>query len=510
MKKKIFALVLGMLLISTDVFAYRNEVGDADNNRTVDERDASYIIRTVINNEEISPYMLAVYDVNADGRADILDAVAVLNGNISSAKYKTEPLDAARSDKMAGFAEYIFALEDGDPSNGSAWNTENTTQFKWSYINGCMASAYLGLYEATGKTEYKTYADNYMKGFINDDGSFKDKVSNRNNVVNPEKLALDDINSGKSMLELISLKSAFSPSYKAFVTDTLDGKVLKEYDGLRTAEGNYFHKYVYPYQVWLDGTYMALPFVLRYEYDINNGTNINAVSDDVTNQFLNIYNKLRDKNTGLYYHGYCSANDPKSGDYGKANYKWASYNTNYPGCSRCVWLRGQAWYAMALADTIELMEDGENRDALISIYKELMDSLIAYQDDNGMWRQVVDGEKTSANYFETSGSAGIAYALMKGYNLNILPHDYYDSGLKAFNGVVDNKLSVTTSRGKTVYTLSDICKVAGLDDFSRDGSYDYYTTKTEKVSNDAKGMAPLLLAYSEVLKHDAVYDGAEE
>ncbi|GEM_PF-462145 len=506
MKKKIFALSIAVMLAAADTYAYKSAVGDIDNNRTVDAKDAAAVIRAVMNDKEIKPsYSFAVYDVNADGKIDILDAAAILNGNISNASYKTEVRDKERAAKMDGFAEYIFTLEDGDPSNGSAWNTENTTQFKWSYINGCMASAYLRLYEAAGGTKYKNYADNYMSGFINADGSFKDKVSNRNNVTNPTKLALDDINSGKSMLELISLDSANSGAYRAFADDTLYGGVLAGFESLRTAEGNYYHKYGYPCQVWLDGTYMALPFKLRYEYDINNGANIAAVSDDVTNQFKNIYNKMRDKTTGLYYHGYCSGNDPESGDHGKVNFKWASYNTDNPGCSQCVWLRGQAWYAMALADCIELMEDGDDRNTLIFIYKDLMDSLIRYQDDNGMWRQVIDGEKSSANYFETSGSAGIAYALMKGYNLNILPQEYYDAGLKAFNGVVDNKLAVTKNKGVTVYTLSDICKVAGLDDISRNGSYTYYTTRTEKVSNDAKGMAPLLLAYSEVLKHDTVY-----
>lgn len=510
MKKRILLFTLVALFAVSDVYAYKSAVGDIDNNRTVDEKDAAEVLRAAAGEKEIySAYTLGVYDANGDGKTDITDAVAILNGDISQAKYRVEPLDAARAAKMDGFAEYIFTLEDGDPSNGSAWNTENTKAFKWSYINGCMASAYLRLYEASGREEYKNYADNYISGFINADGSFKSTVTNRNNVVNPSKLALDDINSGKSMLEIISLGSENSAAYRAFAVNILHDEVLTGFDSLRTAEGNYFHKYAYPYQVWLDGTYMALPFALRYEYDINNGENIDKVSADVTNQFKNIYNKLRDKNTGLYYHGYCSGNDPESGDFGKKSFKWASYNTANPGCSRCVWLRGQAWYAMALADSIELMEKGKNRDTLILIYKELMDSLIKYQDENGMWRQVIDGENSEANYFETSGSAGIAYALMKGYNLNILPREYYEAGLKAFNGVVDNKLSAEKNSGTTTYTLVDICKVAGLDDSSRDGSYSYYITGTEKVSNDAKGIAPLLLAYSEVLKHDAVYDAGE-
>ncbi len=504
MKRFVMLCTALSLLFTVNTAAYRQRVGDIDNNRAVNEKDAALLLRSVLSEEKIAPlYTFDVYDVDGNGEKDTQDAVAILNNSFTERKHQVVPVDSVRAAKMDSFIEYIFTLEDGDPSNGSAWNTEGTSAFKWSYINGCIASAFIRLYEATGNEKYKSYADNYMYGFINEDGSFKSGVTNGKNVVNPAKFALDDINSGKSMLEFIAYKSEHSEAYKAFLTDVLHNTVIDGYNALRTSEGNYFHKATYPCQVWLDGTYMVMPFLMQYEYDINKGEGADMVSDDVTKQFRTVYEKLRDKDTGLYYHGYCSYNDPKSKDYNEnKKYNWASYNTKNPGCSQCVWLRGQAWYAMALIDTIELMEEGENKATLIEIYKELMDSILNYQNENGMWRQVIDGEAASENYFETSGTAGIAYALMKGYNLNLLSEKYYNAGLKAFNSVVDNKLSSSVKNGKTVYTLKDICQMAGLDDKGRDGSYTYYTSRTVNISNDAKGIAPLLLAYSEVLKHD--------
>ncbi|MBQ9519543.1 MAG: hypothetical protein IJR59_06595 [Firmicutes bacterium] len=140
MKKKFLAIITAVLLAASDVYAYKSAVGDVDNNRVADKDDAAEILRTLIKDKEISSaYTFGVYDANADGKIDILDAAAVLNGNILPAVYKVTPHDTERAEKMDGFAEYIFTLEDGDPSNGSAWNTENTSAFKWSYINGCMA-----------------------------------------------------------------------------------------------------------------------------------------------------------------------------------------------------------------------------------------------------------------------------------------------------------------------------------------------------------------------------------
>ncbi len=95
----------------------------------------------------------------------------------------------------------------------------------------------------------------------------------------------------------------------------------------------------------------------------------------------------------------------------------------------------------------------------------------------------------------------IAYAMMKGARLGIIGKEYAAKGLKTFHGIEDKYLSF---EGDTP-NLGGICLVAGLgpeDNRRRDGSYEYYISEPV-VENDAKGVAPFLLAYTEILQAEA-------
>lgn len=454
----------------------------------------------------------AVTDYNGDNKTDITDVIALMKQIDSDDKNRAEKLNKLMS----------YAMEDDDPSDGSGWNKENTSAFKWSYINGCMISALMDIYKSkielndSDADKYLSFSDTYMshfisssstssKGYINSSASFK--ISN---------YTLDDLNSCKALMELNRYTLTNSKKYNLALSSTFLGKgSTLDYikTNQRTAEGSFWHKKSYPYQVWLDGTYMALPTMLQYEIDNNNSSDIDTVCDDITNQFNIVYTKLRDETTGLYYHGYDAQADKSSKSYNLSKAQsWAKNTDN--ACSKSFWLRGNAWYIMALIDTIELMpaSQTENKATLISIYKQAVDDILKYQDTStGMWYQVIDNPSNTYsqyNYLETSGSAGLAYAIMKGSNMGILNESYYYRGLKAFNGICDNKLTVSNS----AITLKDICGVAGLCNTSstatagpkhssRDGSYEYYVSE-KKVENDAKGMAPLIMAYSEIIKHN--------
>ncbi|MBR1442386.1 MAG: glycoside hydrolase family 88 protein, partial [Firmicutes bacterium] len=196
-----------------------------------------------------------------------------------------------------------------------------------------------------------------------------------------------------------------------------------------------------------------------------------------------------DKNTGLYYHGY---------DESKKSF-WADKET---GLSKNFWLRALGWYSMALIDTIEIMPESLSKQAneLKRIYKEYIDSLLKYQHESGMWYQVVDKGDLDGNYLETSGSAILAYSIMKSTRIGILDESYYQYGKKAFDGICEKYLSEKDGE----LQLDGICLVAGLgpeDNKRRDGSYEYYISEPV-VQNEAKGVAPLILAYVETLYHD--------
>lgn len=426
--------------------------------------------------------------------------------------------DETRIKKVEALIDEMLK-EDG-PENGSLWNKENTTAFKWSYINGCMVSAMLDLYEVKGDEKYKIFADSYMSPFISTtNNSTKGYIAANNFKFS--NYTLDDLNNGKALIELVALNSSNSTKYKNALTETLYTDILQyELQNQKTAEGNLWHKKAYPYQTWLDGIYMETPFWLEYELNIadNQSSFINA-SNNVTTQIENVYSKLRDSSTGLYYHGYDAQADKNSGNYASSKaVSWASKNT---GHSSSYWLRGTGWYAMALVDNIELMKKAQekynidlstNINKLTNIYLELMDTLLKYQDDNTkMWYQVIDKKGSNYNYTETSGSAAISYALMKGYNIGIANIDYYNKGLDVFRGICDNKLEYNS---QSEIKLNDICMTAGLAGPSsgvksssatigpkhtaRDGSYDYYVSE-KTVSNDAKGVAPLIFAYCQMI-----------
>ena len=132
------------------------------------------------------------------------------------------------------------------------------------------------------------------------------------------------------------------------------------------------------------------------------------------------------------------------------------------------------------------------------MYQDLIDSMLKFQSPEGMWYQVPNFPGREKNYLETSGSSIMAYCLMKGARLGYLPKEYSAYGVKAFNGICDTYLS--TVEGEM--SLGGICLVAGLgpdDNPRRDGTYEYYMSEPI-VKDDAKGTAPFLLAYAEMLR----------
>jgi unsaturated rhamnogalacturonyl hydrolase len=191
-----------------------------------------------------------------------------------------------------------------------------------------------------------------------------------------------------------------------------------------------------------------------------------------------------DPEKGLYYHGY---------DASKTVF-WADPAT---GCSKNFWLRAIGWFATALADLLEIVDDPAALARLRPIFTELMAGVAPYADpDTAMYYQVVDQGGRAGNYLETSGSSMIAYAMLKGARLGVLDPCFADLGQKTFDGIVQTNLSFTGEE----LNLNHICLVAGLgpeNNRRRDGSIAYYLSEPI-VENDAKGVAPLLMCYTEI------------
>lgn len=368
---------------------------------------------------------------------------------------------------------YIDQLLEKSTPQAPVWNLEKIRAGKkpsWNYMDGCMIKAIIELYHITKNEKYLQFADDFIDYFVNDDGSIQS--------YDPKEYNLDNVNAGKTLFDLYQLTG--KEKYRKAI-DTVYSQLQGQ---PRTSTGNFWHKMIYPNQIWLDGLYMAQPFYMQYEVTYNDCKNC----ADSFNQFENVYNLMHDTRNGLYYHAYDDSRQMF----------WCDKVT---GLSSNFWLRALGWYAMALIDTMEIMPESLSKEKarLNAIYKELIDSMLPYQDEEtGMWYQVVNRGGIKPNYLETSGSAIFAYAIMKSVRLGFLDESYFQYGEKAFSGICRTYLSEENGE----LQLGGICLVAGLGNKEmREGTFDYYM-REPIVKNEAKGVAPLILAYIEIMFHN--------
>lgn len=365
---------------------------------------------------------------------------------------------------------YIQRLITESTPQAPIWNIEQIRENKdstWNYMDGCVIKSILDLYEITAEKKYLDFADNFVDYFIMDDGTIK--------TFDPEEYNLDSINASKNLFQLYKLTK--KEKYRKAIEKTIDALKAQP----RTESGNFWHKKIYPNQVWLDGLYMGQPLYMEYEAEYNN----QKECLDTINQIKNVVKNMKDTRTGLYYHAF---------DESRKMF-WCDPVT---GLSQCFWSRALGWFAMALADTYEKTPDNlkEEKEYLKKIFCDLMHALLQYQDESGMWYQVTNLTGITPNYLETSGSAIFAYALMKGARLGLVPEDYYKYGEKAFYAICDKYLSEKDGE----LQLGGICLVAGLGgNDNREGTFEYYM-REPIVENEAKGVAPLIMAYTEILR----------
>lgn len=369
---------------------------------------------------------------------------------------------------------YLDSLIERSTPESPAWNKElqlGHTKPAWNYIDGCMIKAVLEMYDITGDRRYLDFSERFIDHYVDGGGGILGFCADDYNC--------DNINEGKVLFTLYRLLG--KERYRLAV-ETLHQQLESH---PRTKSGSFWHKKIYPNQIWLDGLYMVQPFAMEYEMRFNEKRGYR----DPFLQLENVYKLMRDEKTGLLYHGYDEARECF----------WADPET---GLSKSFWTRSLGWYVMALVDTVQQLDEQlfYEYETLRRYLKSVLDALLRVADpETGMFWQVADQGPRQGNYLETSGTCAIAYSLMKGARLGYLPTDYYDAGARALDSVMRHKLAPNGD----LFDLTDICLVAGLgvypgrgDYQPRDGSYEYYISEP-RVVNDAKGVAPFLLAFTE-------------
>jgi unsaturated rhamnogalacturonyl hydrolase len=342
---------------------------------------------------------------------------------------------------------------------------------KWNYEQGLILQTFYQLWSVTGKNEYLEYLTKNLDYYVDNNGRIKTyKIEDYN---------LDNLAAGRVLLDIFELTQ--NQKYKK-AADTLREQLKHQ---PRTTDRGFWHKKIYPNQMWLDGLFMAEPFYAEYAHLNNDKISFNDVAD----QFLLIQKHCLDKKTGLYYHGW---------DESKVQ-KWANPKS---GTSPSFWGRSMGWYMMALVDVLDYFPNSlPQRKSLIRLFQELASNLLKYRDPkSGLWYQVIDQGKREGNFIETSCSLMFVYSFAKGYNKGYLNDKYFNIARTSFNSLQKNFIV----EEKGLLNLTNICAGAGLGGNPyRDGSYDYYIHESKR-TNDFKGYGPLLLASLEIEKGQTV------
>lgn len=340
----------------------------------------------------------------------------------------------------------------------------------WNYEDGCVLLGAQYLYEATGEEKYYSFIRNYVDKFVTDEGVITNFLI--------DKFSIDSFNAGKIFFFLYDKTG--EEKYRKAIEFAMD-RLRKQ---PRCKCGNFVHKAGDADQIWLDGLYMAQPFYMAYETRYNKKEKYN----DIIGQFENVMKYLYDEKMGMCYHAY---------DETRSAF-WADKET---GCSANFWLRSLGWYLMSMIDVMDNMsiEIYEQYRKLQDMYKLLLKGMLQYQDaETGMFYQVSDKCDAEGNYLETSGSAMIAYTILKACRMGILLKEKYaDLGFD----MVDKILCTKLVQEEDGLHLTDICHQAGLGPDNRrdrDGSVEYYLSE-KIVSDDSKGVGPMMMAYAQYL-----------
>ncbi|MCL6591085.1 MAG: glycoside hydrolase family 88 protein [Firmicutes bacterium] len=332
----------------------------------------------------------------------------------------------------------------------------------WHYETGCILKAIAQVWLKTKDERYYRVIEDLIGALVDPEGNIRGYTI--------EEYNLDQINPGKILFLL--LKQSGDERYQKALR--LLAAQMKGHP--RTGEGGFWHKKIYPYQMWLDGLYMAGPFLAEYAQAFDEP----GLYDEVARQLLLAEKRTRDPFTGLLYHGYDESREQK----------WANPQT---GCSPHFWGRAMGWYAMAVVDALDYLPvEHPKRGEIIGIFARMIEALLKVQDPaTGLWYQVLDQGGRPGNYPEASCSCMFVYAILKGCRLNYLSRNCRIAAEKGFTGIVQNFVEVGRT-GKV--TLNSICGCAGLGGNPyRDGSYEYYIQEPVK-ANDYKGLAPFILA----------------
>ncbi|WP_062050048.1 glycoside hydrolase family 105 protein [Bacillus sp. JCM 19034] len=323
---------------------------------------------------------------------------------------------------------------------------------RWHYHQGVFLCGVYQLYLETANEAYFHYVKEYVDKLVDENGNFYF-----------ERDQLDAIQPGLLLLPLY--EQTGDDRYKVAASKLRN--LLKTIN--QTSEGGFWHKDKYPYQMWLDGLYMAGPFTLQYGQQFNEPKLVDLVLKQEALMRKNTF----DPETGLYFHGWDESGMTP----------WSVPKTN---TAPEIWGRSLGWYGLAVVDLITLLpEDHEKRSELIRVLQDLIKNLVRYQDEeSGLWYQIINKGNLPDNWLESSCSSLFVYTIAKAAKCGFIDSTYAKYAKKGYEGIISQYVE-EDEEGKLA--LTGICIGTSI------GVYDYYVNRQTSV-NDLHGVGTFIMA----------------
>ncbi|KFF03386.1 glycoside hydrolase family 88/105 protein [Flavobacterium reichenbachii] len=348
-----------------------------------------------------------------------------------------------------------------------AWQLDGNDKPKWDYKMGLVLSGFERLYANTKDKKYLNYIKEYADEMIDSTGNLKKYDEKEYNI--------DYLNPGKLLFNLYDITK--DSRYQKVI-----GQLRNQLQNQpRTPSGGFWHKQIYPNQMWIDGLYMGEPFYTQFTVKYEKGKNL----DDIARQFELVQNHIVDKKTGLVYQAWDESKE----------IAWADKQT---GTSPTIWGRGIGWYMLALVETLDYFPKSHpKRKVLVEYLNQISKSVDQYKSQSGLWYQIADKPELYRNYEEPSASAMIIYAFAKGADKGYLSSSYKAAAKKSFDSFVKQFVKVDKKGEVNILDVSSNVGLGGKP--FRDGTNDYYLTAKTK-ENGAVGFGAFLLAAIELNK----------
>ncbi len=338
---------------------------------------------------------------------------------------------------------------------------------KWNYTTGLELKSFMDAARRYDLPEVVDYVKAWADTMSTEDGKVHTyKLSNYN---------VDHICPARIYFDLHDMYGDQDKRYRRVLRT-----IRKQIDTQpRTQSGEFWHKQIYPNQVWLDGFYMALPFYAEYTKRFAK-EEADSLFSDIAHQFIAGAKNTYDPATGLFRHAW---------DESKSMF-WCDPET---GLSEHAWGRATGWYAIALVEVLDyLPKNHPDHQALVDQLNYLLEVLPKWADPHtGMWYQVLDCPEREGNYQEATCSIMFTYAFLKGLRRGYIDESHKEYIMGLYPKFIDRFIK---ENADGTISMTDCCAVGGLGGKQmRRGDFAYYLSEPI-IDNDCKGVGPFIWA----------------